>query len=101
MTTVAKFYAVFLGNMTYMKQAHLRAKFVEVLWRFTPERRDGNNSPFFQVFVTDPISEQFMVPALVSYVWRTTLSLPPPCPSPSPSIFVKIERSSCDGMVAL
>ena len=65
--TVAKFYAVFLGNMTYMKQAHLRAKFVEVLWRFTPEQRDSKPSPFFQVFVTDPISEHSMVPALVSY----------------------------------
>jgi ubiquitin conjugation factor E4 B len=64
--TIAKFYAVFLGNQTYMKQAHLRAKFVHVLWHFTPEQRK-KPSPFFNVFVVDPTSEQLMVPALTAY----------------------------------
>jgi hypothetical protein len=35
--SVAKFYAVFLGNQTYMKQTHLRSQLVEVLFQCVPD----------------------------------------------------------------
>eukprot|EP00039_Didymoeca_costata_P029597 m.25391 g.25391 ORF g.25391 m.25391 type:complete len:976 (-) comp7702_c0_seq1:57-2984(-) len=65
--TVARFYAVFIGNETYMKQKHLRTKLVEVLWNYTPEQRKGKSSPFFNVFLTDPIAEKYMAPSLVHF----------------------------------
>ena len=64
---VAKFYAVFIGNETYMKQMHLRTEFINVLAAYTPERRKGKQSAFFNMFLNEPTSQEHFAPALFNF----------------------------------
>ncbi len=66
-SAIVRALVVLIGNSKLVRNCYQRAKLVEAIAAFSPERLDGAASPFFQTVQTDELSVRILSRSLMQF----------------------------------